>query len=184
MKFLIVILIALVAISAGSRASGTKSPTGRTLPSVAGRALDGTQVRFPEGLAGNSAVLLVAYRRGTQPDVDRWMAFLKAKHPEVVFYEVPTIGGAVWQALQGWIDSGMRGGVPKESWSRVVTLYEDAETLKAFLGDAGGLRTHVVLLDARGTVVWFYAGGYTEEAASILGVSLGRVGSGSAREPR
>jgi hypothetical protein len=147
---------------------------------VRGSNLAGQEVRFPDAVLGRPSVLLVAYRRGTQPDVDRWLELLSREAPGVAKYEVPTIANPVWRPLSGWIDSGMRGGVPEEKWGIVVTLYEDAPDVRDFLGDFGGLTTHVVLLDGEGRVAWFNAGGFTEKAARALLDALAALGRGKA----
>ena len=141
---------------------------GRRFPAVAGTALSGEVVRFPDDLAGAPALLLCAYRRGTQADVDRWAAFAARELPRLAVYELPIISARVWRPLQGWIDGGMRGGVPAAQWQRVVTLYEDGAQARAFVGDGGGWRTQVVLLDAAGVVAFHDAGGFTEKAAARL----------------
>jgi hypothetical protein len=130
--------------------------------------LSRTKVRFPESLLGSPAVLLVAYRRGTQLDLDLWVEFITANVPKLVWYEVPTISSIVWRPLAGWIDSGMRSGVPQEKWPRVATLYEDAAKLRDFIGDNGKYLTHLVVLNSDGVVVWFNADGYSEEAGNEL----------------
>lgn len=43
---------------------------GKGFPWVAGTTLPGSRVRFPDDLTGAPALLLVAYRRGAQSDVD------------------------------------------------------------------------------------------------------------------
>jgi len=144
------------------------SPVGRRFPEVAGQALSRERVRLPGDLAGAPAVLLVAYERRTQDDIDRWSAFLEREIPELAAYEVPTIPSLVWRPLSSWIDAGMRGGVPHELWSRVVTLYEDGAKVRAFLGDRRGGRAHVTLLDADGVVRWFAAEGFSEAAGQSL----------------
>ena len=148
--------------------SGAANIVGRRFPSVAGRALSGEVVRFPEDLAGAPALLLCAYRRGTQDDVDRWAAFAARRLPGLAVYELPIISSRVWRPLQGWIDGGMRGGVPPGLWAHVVTLYEDGGRARAFIGDGGGWRTQVVLLDAAGSVAFHDDGGFSEEAADRL----------------
>jgi hypothetical protein len=165
----IILLAALIlALSITSTSASETSPVGKTLPSVKGEALSRTAVRFPEDTAGAPAILMVAYRRGTQADVNRWTAFLQERAPRTVRYEVPTIANIFWRPMAGWIDSGMRGGVPQEAWSSVVTLYTDAPKLRDFLGDYGGTTTHVVLLDREGRVAWFNAGGFSERAGASL----------------
>jgi hypothetical protein len=62
----------------------------------------------------------------------------------------------------------MRGGVPKEKWSRVVTLYDDAAKLRDFIGDSGENLTHVLALDKHGTVLWFDSKGFSEKNGAEL----------------
>ena len=145
---------------------------GRRFPSVSGRALSGDVVRFPEDLAGAPALLLCAYRRGTQADADRWAAFVERRFPDLATYELPIIPSPLWRPLQGWIDGGMRGGVPPSLWSTTVTLYGQGATAREFIGDSGGLRTQVVLLDPTGVVVFHDAGGFSEEGAAALAAAV------------
>ncbi len=156
---------------------------GRMFPSVAGRSLAGESVRIPEAFAGAPVVLLVAYRRGTQPDTDRWIEMQRRDLPAVRFLELPTIPNIVWRPLAGWIDSGMRRGVPQAMWPNVVTLYEEGGVVRGFLGDAGGLTTHVVLLDAAGRVAWFHTGGYGPEAAAGLRDAVASASTFAAPRP-
>jgi hypothetical protein len=160
--------LAMALAIVASSSAAAESPLGLQLPSVEGRSLEGRAVRFPDHLRGRAAVLLVAYRRGTQADVDLWTALLDRKAPSVPWYELPTIASPLWRPLQGWIDGGMRRGVPQPRWGRVVTLYDDAPTLAGFLGDHGGLTTHVVLLDPSGRVRWFDAAGFSEVSGQSL----------------
>jgi hypothetical protein len=70
------------------------------------------------------------------------------------------------------IDGGMRGGVPRAQWSNVVTLYEEGAKARAFVGDGGGDRAQVVLLDAAGVVAFHDAGGFRESGARRLAAAL------------
>ena len=148
--------------------SATQAIVGRRFPSISGKALSGEVVYFPEDLAGAPALLLCAYRRGTQADADRWAAFAERELPVLAVWELPIIPSLVWRPMKGWIDGGMRGGVPPRLWSRVVTIYDDGGRARAFVGDGGGLRTQVVLLDAAGVVAFHDAGGFRDDAAERL----------------
>jgi hypothetical protein len=158
------------------------SPLDKMLPAVTGTNLAGAKVTLPDDLRGKPSVLLVAYRRGTQADVDRWISFVSQTMPGLTFLEVPTIANPVWRPLAGWIDGGMKRGVSQERWHQVVTLYEDAPILKDFLGDRGGHATHVVLLDDSGRVRWFYAGGFTEASAADFQRTAGDLFTAEHRE--
>ena len=146
-------------------------PQGR-FPSVAGVALSGERVRFPEDTMGAPALLLCAYRRGAQTDIDRWAAFAGRELPRLAVFELPIIPALVWRPLQGLIDGGMRGGVPRAQWTNVVTLYEQGAKARTFIGDGGGNRAQVVLLDAAGVVAFHDAGGFHESSARRLAAAL------------
>lgn len=147
---------------------GETSILGRRFPSVAGRALSGEVVHFPDDLAGAPALLLCAYRRRAQSDVDRWATFAARELPDLAVFELPIIPSRLWRPLQGWIDGGMRGGVPASLWGRTVTLYEEGEVARAFIGDSGGPLAQVVLLDSAGVVVLHDAGGFSAGGAARL----------------
>lgn len=160
----------------GARASGasaadreaSRAAVGRTFPPVTGTALSGERVRLPRDLLGAPALLLIAYKRAAQDDVDRWAAFARREAPGLRVLELPVIPALLWRPLQGWIDGGMRGGVPRAQWSNVVTFYEDGAAVRDFVGDCGAPVAHAVLLDAGGTVRALETGGFNETAGERL----------------
>jgi hypothetical protein len=156
----------------GSRDGAAAAPVGRRFPVVAGTALSGENVRLPHDLLGAPALLLVAYRRGAQGDVDRWAALAHREAPGLKVLEVPVIPALMWRPLQGWIDRGMRGGVPQPQWSHVVTVYEDGAALRDFVGDCGDPVAHATLLDAGGSVLALECDGFSETAGERLLAAL------------
>jgi hypothetical protein len=152
---------------------------GQRFPSVSGVALSGRPVRFPEDSLGAPVLLLCAYRRRAQADLDRWAAFAARELPQLAVFELPIIPAPIWRPMQHWIDGGMRGGVPRAQWSQVVTLYEEGAKARAFIGDAGGDRTQVVLLDAAGVVAFHDAGGFRTSSAERLAAALAATSAGA-----
>ena len=161
--------------SAGGGEARAGDPVGHRVPTVSGSSLSGVEMTLPDDVSGEPAVLLVAYRRGTQADIDRWTAMIDRELPELRWLEVPTITSPVWRPFAGWIDGGMRRGVPERLWGNVVTLYGDAPRMRDFLGDVGGLTTHVVLLDSTGTVALFWNEGFSPAASEELVRSVHRL---------
>jgi hypothetical protein len=135
---------------------------------VTGTALSGQRLRLPHDLLGGPVLLLVAYRRQAQADVDRWTSMARREAPGLRVIELPVIPALVWRLLQGWIDGGMRGGVPRPQWSNVVTVYDDGAIVRDFVGDRGAPVAHAALLDAGGIVRALEAGGFSEEAGRRL----------------
>jgi hypothetical protein len=77
----------------------------------------------------------------------------------------------------------MRGGVPASLWSTTVTLYGQGAPARRFVGDSGGPRTQVVLLDAAGLVAFHDAGGFSEESAARLAATVAALAD-QARRPQ
>lgn len=181
----------VLAVAAGASAVGlsgcsspipNRDPLGEAFPSVVGESLEKVETRLPESLAGKPAVLLVGYKQKTQFDIDRWlMGLLQAgvgSGDRTQLLEVPTIPGLLPTMASGWIDDGMRSGIPREDWASVVTLYGGAaEPVAEMTGNENGRLARVIVLDAEGTVVWFDDEGYSARkamAVAELVASMGR----------
>jgi len=152
---------------------------GEAFPSVVGESLEGVETRLPESLSGRPAVLLVGYLQRTQFAIDRsLMGLMQAgvgTEIDAALLEIPTIPGLAPTIASGWIDDGMRSGIPREDWGAVVTLYGDAaRPVVEMTGNENGRLTRVIVLDAEGDVVWFDDEGYSaRKALEVAGVVRG-----------
>lgn len=166
-----------------------RNPVGEVFPSVEGESLEEVATKLPESLAGRPAVLLIGYKQGTQFDIDRWlMGLLQAGIGQgdgtgdgpgdgVQLLEVPTIPGLVPTMISGWIDDGMRSGIPQEDWAAVVTLYGGAaEPVAEMTGTENGRLARVIVLDAEGRVIWFDDTGYSVRKAMQIAELLTDAG--------
>jgi hypothetical protein len=126
---------------------------------------------LPGDFGGRANLVLVAFQRGQQADVDTWFAqarTLAAAHEELRWYEVPTLG-AGWRPMRGWIDGGMRAGIPDTAQrARTVTLYPDKGPFRAALGIGSEATIHPLLLDRDGHVIWRTQGPWTIEKGASL----------------
>ncbi len=146
-----------------------RDPTGEVFPSVVGESLEKERIEVPEAFAGEPVVIFVGYRQSTQFDIDRWMLGMLMADADVRLVELPTIPGLITGLASGWIDDGMRSGIPPEDWSAVVTLYGNAASPVArFTGTRGGRNARVLLLDQKGAVVWYHDEGYSPREATEL----------------
>lgn len=172
MKTLLAVLTAIFAISLTACSPDTvpnRDPAGETFPSVAGESLAGEKIELPAALEGQPAVLLIGYLQEAQFDIDRWLMGLIQAGTAVPILELPTIPGLAPTMASGWIDDGMRSGIPKEDWAVVVTLYGSAAKPVAELtGTEEGRLARVILLDASGKVTWFHDRGYSASKAIEL----------------
>jgi hypothetical protein len=144
-----------------------RNPIGDQFPQVSGEFLTGSKATLPDHFLGNSAMYLVGYTQETQFDLDRWtMGLLEADLSSAII-EIPTIPGLVPTAISGWIDDGMRSGIPKEDWPAVITLYgSDAQEVATLTGTENPRNTRVLLIDDAGVVRWFWDQGFS--ASSLI----------------
>lgn len=180
--------VAALALMAGITAGCSTSyerrdPTGEAFPSVEGTALDDKSWRLPEDFAGKPTLVLVGYKQDSQFDIDRWLLGLSEAKVRVPFYEVPTIPGLAPRIFSGYIDSGMRSGIPSEDWGGVITLYADAAAVARFTGNENGLPARVLLLDAKGRVVFFHDRGYSLGTLNRLRAALAACRSPAGQRP-
>lgn len=161
---LTILCMSLIACSSTVPAPGDLKNT--EFPRVTGRSLQGEPITIPDHYRGKPVLLLVGYQQRAQFDIDRWiLGALQADIP-VEIVEVPTIAGLMPQAVQGFIDGGMRSGIPKTDWASVVTVYGDADKIIQALGNERPQVGYALLLDRSGRIVWSRNEGYS--AANIL----------------
>lgn len=159
-QFAAVLLIAM-AVAACSRTTPNRNPIGETFPRVNGTSLAEKSYTIPDDFKGAPTLLIVGYVQDAQFDIDRWLLGLAQAKTPGRMYEVPAAKGLGARAASGFIDNGMRSGIPQEDWGVVITVYRDAGKIVEFLGNDKPRNARVVLLDAEGRVVWHHDRGYS-----------------------
>lgn len=164
------------------RSSGpepNRDPIGEIFPTVVGQSLEAVRTEIPADFAGTPAVLLVGYEQEAQFDLDRWLMGLIQAEVDARLVEIPTIPALVPSLISGWIDDGMRSGIPREDWGSVVTLYgRGAEPVARLTGTERGRLARVLVLDMDGKIVWFDDRGFSAKkalAVADLVSTLGRA---------
>lgn len=140
-------------------------------PSVEGSSLEGEHFVLPSDLKGELNVVLVAFTREQQADVDSWTPFLKtaveSRH-EVRVYEIPTLGRR-YRLMRPFIDGGMRRGIPDAAVrAATITLYIDKSPFRESLRLPDEDRIYVLLVDKQGRVYWRGDGRFNERAGAEL----------------
>ncbi|MEM8546639.1 MAG: hypothetical protein AAGF46_00625, partial [Pseudomonadota bacterium] len=98
-----------------------------------------------------------------------WLLGILQAEIDVRLLEVPTIPGAMASLASGFIDDGMRSGIPREDWKVVVTVYGSAaKPIAALTGTTNGNIARIVVLDAEGTIIWFDDTGYSARKVLAL----------------
>lgn len=144
-------------------------------PVIEATTLQGRSVRLPDQLRGERNLLIIAYERGQQPEVDTWLqalAAFAAKPPAFAYYELPCIGsGMRW--MRPVIDGGMKQGIPdRKQRDRVITLYLDVDWLRGQIGIADRDDIAALLVDREGVVLARWFGPCAEGAIAELANAL------------
>lgn len=103
-------------------------------PTLTAETLAGNKITLPDAVKGKKAFLVVAFERKAQSQADDWYSvYAKQFQAEgYVFYELPMIS-SMWKWMSGFIDSGMRSGVPSYKHNNVATFYGPLDDyIKAF----------------------------------------------------
>lgn len=144
-------------------------------PTVSGRSLEGRELVFPRDLPGDRNVVLVAFQRWQQREVDSWMPTLRrlrASDSALAVFELPTLG-QTWRPVRGWIDGGMRSGIPDRAVREAtVTLYLDKGPFKRALGIPDEAHIQLLVLDRGGVVRSRIIGAATGEGIARLETAL------------
>ena len=154
------------------------SPLNGTFPRLSASSLAGKTLRLPEDFAGDRNLLLIAFQREQQQNVDTWLHEMKRFElsPGFQYYELPTIDRL--NPLYRWfINRGMRRGIPdRNARSRTITLYLDKLSFRKALGLPDERRIYAVLVDRSGQVVWRAEGDFDEAKAASLQKAIERGG--------
>ena len=137
-----------------------------------GESLEGNTVKMPQDFTGQETLLLFGYKQDSQFDIDRWLIGLDMTQTNVAAYEIPTIQGMLPRMFSGFIDGGMRKGIPKQLWKGVVTVYADGDKIQRFTGNLNPNNARVMLLDKQGRIVYFYDRGFSVEALNEVREAL------------
>ena len=146
-----------------------------TFPVIAAESLRGRSVKMPEQFKGARNLLLVAYQREQQADIDTWLAVIDsvaAGAPDFAYYEIPTISSsAKW--MRAMIDGGMKQGIPDRAQrDRTITLYLDVDWFRGQIGTAGNDGIAALLVDRAGNISARWYGPYTAAAGAQLRAAL------------
>ena len=167
------LLVTFIASSEGGRS--VESSAGEHFPSVKASNLEKRDFNLPADFEGERNLLLVAFEREQQKDVDTWLRQMKRFEeidPGLHYYELPTIQRP--NAFMRWfIDTGMRHGIPdRKARERTITLYLEKKPFLDSLLITDEKRVYAFLVDRQGNVLWRSEGVFDESKGASLQSAL------------
>jgi hypothetical protein len=144
---------------------------GTKVPRVRGHNLNRERVQFPADIKGRPTLLLIAFQRHQQRDIDTWLnrlTELERAVPDLNVLELPVLGRA-YVLMRPFIDGGMRSGIPDPAArARTITLYTDKRAFRKALGLGSEDRVYAVLADREGSVLRVLEGPATDESVEAI----------------
>ena len=145
-------------------------------PEATGSSLSGRQFSLPADFEGEANLVIVAFHRRQQEDVNTWIPFARTlcrRLPRLRYYEVPTIaaGNPVFRI---WLDNAMKSGIPDpDARAATITLYLDKRAFRSSLGIEDENSVHVFVVEPTGRVLWRAEGPLDDEKKKSLYDMLG-----------
>jgi hypothetical protein len=140
-------------------------------PSLQARNLEGVVLDLPEAFAGDPSIVIVAFMRHQQREVDSWLPWLDGLHqrlPGLEVYELPAIKRR-WLPARSFIDGGMRAGIPDlETRQRTLTAYTDTGALSRALRIDSTSAIALFAVSPEGVIMWSGRAAYDPDAAADL----------------
>ena len=147
-------------------------------PPVTADSLSKQTLHLPADFGGDDTLVLVAFERDQQKEIDTWTAPLNglAKlRPAFHYYELPVLP---WRDVfyRWWLNTAMRSGVPDDaSRKRTVPLYLNKANFKSALQIDTEKTISVLLLDKSAHVQWRTTGTWTDDKQKALAAALERT---------
>jgi hypothetical protein len=122
-------------------------------PAMSVETLSGNKIELPNYSIGKPTVICLVFEQDAQRLVDTWTKPILEKYnkAEVNYYEIPMIS-AGYKFMSGFIDKGMRGGVPEELHNNVATYYGALEQYKTDLIMSDKSSCYLFVLDKDGII--------------------------------
>ena len=127
----------------------------QAIPTTAGETLSGKPVVPAELMRGQTTILVAGFSHDAGMQSAAWR---KAVHVDSALKGLPVYELAMLEKapaiIRGMIQSGMRKGVPAAEQDQIIVMTRDEKLWEKFFGVENDKDPYVVLLDARGNVLW------------------------------
>ncbi len=148
---------------------------GDIFPKLESESLSGKKVKVPDDLNGEVNLISIAFVREAQAMIDSWVEPFQEMCEGKSAYELPMIDGYFWKIFSGFIDEGMKAGIPEDKHDYVITYYGDTSKFRKQLGIDDRNLAYVYLLNEDGRIVWSGKGFADEEGLDNMAEHLKKV---------
>ena len=152
---LILLLTISSCIGAGEN-SKIEANKNNYFPKISGIDLDGKKQELPAVFKNKLNLVIVAFKREQQAEVDTWIKAIEPilkENPHLSFYEIPLIY-ELSAFKRMWVNNGMRLGIPDEAArKRTITVYTNRKEFFEITKMKED-KIYALLLDNNGKILW------------------------------
>lgn len=164
------IICILVICSNLSAQTVKKLEIGDMFPTVEGELLSSKKISLPDHCKGKVSLLIVAFKRGTQSQIDTWTKPIMKEfsmYDEFRFIEIPMISN-FYSWMSNYIDNGMRRSTVSNMHKNVMTYYGPLRDYYKYFGVEDKTLCYVFLLDQHGKIHFIEKGNAEPRKISLL----------------
>lgn len=140
-------------------------------PKASGKNLQRKKFEFPKDFPTKFNLVLIAFYRHHQDDVDTWIPFakkLESEFEDLNYFEFPVIY-QMGPFRQFMLNEGMRAGIPDQTArEKTITLYLDKSEFLGQLGIQTQDSIQILLVSDSGEVLWRETGVFTRDKGTAL----------------
>ena len=129
----------------------------KVFPNIRVENLEGKTVQFPDFLREKTTVVLFAFQRKQQEELDPWIEKieqLQKQYPKLDLIEMPVIEESS-SLFRLWVNNGMRSGISGEvARRRTMTAWASKDNFRSALGLDSEETIYAVLFDRTGKEIW------------------------------
>ncbi len=156
----IILLISLITLQSCMIGAGENSKIeaneNNYFPKITGIDLDGKTQNLPAVFNNKLNLVVVAFKREQQAEVDTWIKAIEPilkENPNLSFYEIPLIY-ELSSFKRMWVNNGMRFGIPDpKARKRTITVYTNREEFFKITKMEKN-KIYTLLLDNNGKILW------------------------------
>ena len=140
-------------------------------PEVSGKNLKRKKLTFPAEFPARYTIVLMAFYRQQQADIDTWMPFanqVENEYQDLAYVELPVVYqmGFLGQFM---LNEGMRAGIPDpKARERTITLYLDKADFLRQMGISSQEQIQVLLVERDGRILFKESGRFSPEKGKSL----------------
>ncbi len=166
----------MVLIAAGVACAQTLQP-GSPLPQIQGTSLEDKEITLPDAAAGKVTLLIITFSKAAGERGRGWSDPFFKDYPQddkITSYAIAMLED-VPSLLRGMVRGGIKRGVPLPMRRRFLTVTQDENQWKQYVGMKDDKDAYLILLDGKSQVQWIHHGAFDQTVYGALKLKIAEL---------